>query len=103
AGVKKENIILDPGIGFAKTAEDNLVVLNRLESFQSLGYPLLLGTSRKGFIGNLLDKGPKDRDAGTGATTCLGVAKGARIIRVHNVAMTKDFVTIMDAMLKEGK
>jgi len=100
ANVPKKNIILDPGIGFAKTMEDNLAVMNHLEHFSELGYPVLLGTSRKGFIGKILDDIPADaRDNGTGATTCLGVTKGVQIVRVHNVKLHKELAKMMDAML----
>lgn len=102
AGVKKENIILDPGVGFAKSADDNLVVMNNLEQFTVMGYPLLLATSRKRFIGSVLDLPPKERDNGTGATTCLGIVKGAQIVRVHNVKVNKELATMMDAMLAKG-
>lgn len=100
AGVSKENIVLDPGIGFAKTFEHNLVVMNKLEQFLELGYPLLLGASRKTFIGQILGVPPYERDYGTGATTCLGIFKGINIIRVHNVKLHKDLAIMMDAMTK---
>lgn len=103
AGVSDENIILDPGIGFAKTAEDNLVAMNNLEKFSELGYPVLLGTSRKTFIGKVLNVPPAERDNGTGATTCLGISKGVQIIRVHNVELNVELAKVMDAMLgKKG-
>ncbi|WP_077329991.1 dihydropteroate synthase [Virgibacillus siamensis] len=103
AGVREENIILDPGVGFAKTAEDNLVVMNHLDKFQELGFPILLGTSRKTFIGKILNVPPVERDNGTGATTCLGISKGAQIIRVHNVELHVELAKMMDAMLgKKG-
>ncbi|MFC4558577.1 dihydropteroate synthase [Virgibacillus kekensis] len=103
AGVPKQNIILDPGVGFAKTSQDNLVVMNNLEKFNDLGYPVLLGTSRKSFIGKVLDVPPADRDNGTGATTCLGIAKGMQIVRVHNVKLNVELAKMMDAMLgKKG-
>ncbi|RYG72674.1 dihydropteroate synthase [Lentibacillus lipolyticus] len=103
AGVTPENIILDPGVGFAKTSHDNLVVMNQLEAFADLGYPLLLGTSRKSFIGKILDLPAPERDNGTGATTCLGIAKGAQIVRVHNVPLHVELAKMMDAMLfKQG-
>ncbi|WP_238021005.1 dihydropteroate synthase [Oceanobacillus jordanicus] len=102
AGVKEENIILDPGVGFAKTGAHNLMVMNNLEAFRELGFPMLLGTSRKRFIGNVLDNEPKQRDVGTGATTCLGITKGIKIVRVHNVRMNKELATMMDAMLRSG-
>lgn len=102
AGVAKENIVLDPGIGFAKTGEHNLNVMNNLDKLRSLGYPILLGTSRKGFIGNILRVPVEERDIGTGATTCLGIAKGAHIIRIHNVKVNVELSTMMDAMLQKG-
>ncbi|WP_100011868.1 dihydropteroate synthase [Lentibacillus sediminis] len=99
AGVAKDKIILDPGVGFAKTAEDNLRVMQQLEEFTGLGYPLLLATSRKRFIGGVLDLPASERDIGTGATTCLGIAKGAQIIRVHNVKVNRQLADMTDAML----
>ncbi len=78
AGVTDENMILDPGIGFAKNYEDNLAVMNKLEVFSGLGYPALLATSRKRFIGRVLDLPPEERAEGTGATVCLGVQKRPR-------------------------
>lgn len=101
-GVPEKNIILDPGIGFAKTAADNLVVMNHLEEFSDLGYPILLGTSRKGFIGKILDLPAAERDNGTGATTCLGIVKGVHIVRVHHVKINVELAKMMDAMLSEG-
>lgn len=100
AGIPKENIVLDPGIGFAKTSKHNMIVMNQLEEFLDLGYPLLLGTSRKTFIGDILDVPPLQRDYGTGATTCLGIVKGVKIVRVHHVKLTKDLATVMDAIAK---
>lgn len=83
-GVK--NIILDPGIGFAKTASHNLAILNGLEKIVELGYPVLIGASRKSFIGKILDKPVEERETGTLAVTAIAVMKGASIIRVHDVA-----------------
>lgn len=100
AGVSKDNIILDPGIGFAKDAKENLIVMNNLERFTSLGYPLLLATSRKRFIGSVLDLPAVERDNGTGATTCLGITKGAHMVRVHNVKVNVELARMMDAMLR---
>ncbi|WP_281976228.1 dihydropteroate synthase [Halobacillus litoralis] len=99
AGVDDEKIILDPGIGFAKSQEDNLEVMRRLKDFHDLGYPILLGTSRKSFIGTVLDL-PKDkRMEGTGATVCYGVAQGVQIVRVHDVKPIVRMTKMMDAML----
>src|SRR5699024_4574451 len=102
AGVAEKNIILDPGLGFAKTPADNLVVMKHLEEFADMGYTVLLGTSPKPFLGDVLDKLPDDRDYGTGATTCLGIVKGAQIVRVHNVQLNVDMAKMMDAMLRGG-
>ncbi|HLS09850.1 dihydropteroate synthase [Lentibacillus sp.] len=99
AGVPKDNIVLDPGVGFAKTAAHNLAVMNQLEEFQELGYPVLLGTSRKSFIGKILDVPAAERDNGTGATTCLGITKGVQIVRVHNVKVHAELAKMMDVML----
>lgn len=99
AGVAEENIILDPGLGFAKSAEDNLVVMNNLEQLVAMGYPFLLATSRKRFIGSVLDLPADERDNGTGATTALGIAKGAHMVRVHNVKQNVEIARMMDAML----
>ena len=85
AGVLKENIILDPGIGFGKTLEDNLKLMNNLEKLGKLGCPVLLGTSRKSMIGLTLDLPVEDRLEGTLATTVLGIMKGCSIVRVHDV------------------
>lgn len=102
AGVKKENIILDPGIGFAKTVTDNLVAMNHLERFVEMGYPVLLGASRKSFIGHILDVPSEERDNGTGATTCIAVQKGVQIIRVHDVKQNVELAKMMDAMVSGG-
>ncbi|EZP74888.1 dihydropteroate synthase [Parageobacillus genomosp. 1] len=102
AGVKDENIILDPGIGFAKTFEHNLEIMRRLDEFTQLGYPLLLGTSRKRFIGHVLDLPVDERVEGTGATVCLGIVKGAHIVRVHDVLPIARMAKMMDAMLGKG-
>ncbi|WP_143416362.1 dihydropteroate synthase [Geobacillus sp. E263] len=102
AGVRDENIILDPGIGFAKTLEHNLEVMRRLDEFAKLGYPLLLGTSRKRFIGHVLDLPVNERVEGTGATVCLGIVKGAHIVRVHDVLPIARMSKMMDAMLGKG-
>ncbi|QSB50337.1 dihydropteroate synthase [Parageobacillus toebii] len=102
AGVRDENIILDPGIGFAKILEHNLEVMRRLDEFAKLGYPLLLGTSRKRFIGHVLDLPVNERVEGTGATVCLGIVKGAHIVRVHDVLPIARMAKMMDAMLGKG-
>lgn len=100
AGVKRENIILDPGIGFAKTLEQNLIVMNNLELIKNLGYPLLLGTSRKSMIGLTLNLPVDERVEGTIATTVLGIIKGCEFIRVHDVLENKRACVMTDAILK---
>ena len=96
AGVKKENIILDPGIGFAKTYEENLVVMNNLEKIKEMGYPVLLGTSRKSMIGLTLDLPVDKRVEGTIATTVLGISKGCEFVRVHDVLENKRVAIMTD-------
>lgn len=102
AGVKNENILLDPGIGFAKTTDDNFIVMKNLDRLASLGYPILLGTSRKSFIGKVLDLPAEQRDEGTGATVCYGIDKGVHLVRVHNVTAIARMVKMMDAMVGKG-
>jgi len=103
AGVKEENIVLDPGIGFAKAKEENLAVMRNLHQFESMGYPLLLGSSRKSFIGTILDLPKDERMEGTGATVCYGISQGVHIVRVHDVKSIARMTKMMDAMMgKEG-
>lgn len=100
AGVKEENIILDPGIGFAKTLEQNLLFLNNLEILKKeFPYPVLLGTSRKSVIGKVLDLETSERVEGTIATTVLGVMKGCDFIRVHDVCENYRAAKMTDAIL----
>ncbi|MFD2923476.1 dihydropteroate synthase [Halobacillus naozhouensis] len=99
AGVKEEHIILDPGVGFAKTPEDNLLVMRNLHQFVALGYPVLLGTSRKSFIGHTLDLPEEERMEGTGATVCFGISQGVQIVRVHDVEPIVRMTKMMDAMV----
>lgn len=89
AGIQEDQIILDPGIGFAKSFEWDSLAMKHLDALASLGYPVLLGTSRKRFIGNLLDLPVDERDEGTTASTLYGYLHGARIFRVHNVKMNR--------------
>ncbi|MBU8908456.1 dihydropteroate synthase [Desertibacillus haloalkaliphilus] len=102
AGVKEENIILDPGIGFAKTYEHNLEAMRRLDEITALGYPVLLATSRKRFIAKTLDLPVDERVEGTGATVCLGIERGCEIVRVHDVLEISRMAKMMDAMLNKG-
>ncbi|WKB35945.1 dihydropteroate synthase [Terrilactibacillus sp. S3-3] len=103
AGLAPEKIIIDPGIGFAKDYKENLIVMNHLEAFHELGYPILLGTSRKGFIGRTLNTTVDKRMEGTGATVCLGIAKGCQIMRVHDVKPIAQMARMMDTMLRAGE
>lgn len=100
AGVKKENIILDPGIGFAKTYEENLAVMNNCEVIKEMGYPVLLGTSRKSMIGLTLNLPVNERVEGTLATTVMGIMKGLEFVRVHDVLENKRVAVMTDAILK---
>ncbi|KYG33326.1 dihydropteroate synthase [Alkalihalobacillus trypoxylicola] len=103
AGVKNENIILDPGIGFAKTYEENLRVMRHLDKIVEMEYPVLLGTSKKSLIAKTLDLPVDERLEGTGATVCYGVAQGCHIVRVHDVKEMKRMTKMMDAMLGSEK
>ena len=99
AGVPVENVIVDPGIGFGKTPEHNLEVLRRLEEFKGLGRPLLVGTSRKSTIGLVLDLPVEERLEGTAATVALAIAKGADIVRVHDVRAMARVARMADAVV----
>ena len=100
AGVLKSNIILDPGIGFGKTFEHNIEVLRRLKELESLGYPLLLGVSRKSVIGHILDLPPQERLEGTLAAHVLGIQQGVAVLRVHDVAAHRRAVRVADKLLR---
>lgn len=100
AGVKRENIILDPGIGFAKNYEENLTVMNNLEEIVNIGFPVLLATSRKSMIGLALDLPVDKRVEGTVATTVMGIMKGCKIVRVHDVLENKRACIMTDKILK---
>ena len=99
AGIKDERIILDPGVGFGKTYEMNLETMNHLELFQHLGFPVLLGTSRKSMIGLALDLPVDQRVEGTIATSVIGVMKGCVFVRVHDVKENKRAVLMTEAIL----
>jgi len=102
AGIKENLIIVDPGIGFGKTFDDNLKIIKELFRFRSLQRPILLGTSNKSFIGHILDKEVHERDIGTMATIATGVMNGAHIVRVHNVRKAVETVKITDS-IKRGR
>ena len=100
AGVKEENIILDPGVGFGKTISQNLQIVNQLDQFKMMGFPILLGTSRKSFIGYTLDLPPEERLEGTAATVAIGIARGADIVRVHDVKSIVRLAKMTDAIIR---
>jgi dihydropteroate synthase len=103
AGIQDEQIMLDPGIGFAKDFDDNIKVLQNLDQIVAMGYPVLLGTSRKTFIGKILDLPPSERMEGTGATVCLGIQKGCSIMRVHDVLQISRMAKVMDTLVGKGE
>ncbi len=103
AGISREKIILDPGIGFGKTVSQNLELIDRLGEIRDLGYPVLLGPSRKSFIGYTLDLPPDERLEGTAATISVGITRGADIIRVHDVKEMMRIAKMTDALVRRGK
>lgn len=100
AGINSKNIILDPGIGFGKTAEQNIYLLNRIREIKELGYPILLGTSRKSTIGKILDLPPKERVEGTIATNVIGITQGVDIVRVHDIKENIRATKVADAIVR---
>ena len=101
AGISPGKILLDPGIGFGKTLEHNLALINRLDSIASLGYPVVLGVSRKAFLGKLTGaEAPYDRVEGTIASSVIGIVRGASILRVHDVKAVKRACLVADAVLR---
>lgn len=103
AGIAEDKIILDPGVGFAKSYEQNLEVINSLEELKVLGCPILLGTSRKSVIGLTLDLPAAERVEGTVATTVVGVMKGCMFVRVHDVLQNKRAILMTEAILNGGR
>jgi dihydropteroate synthase len=101
AGVEESHIILDPGIGFGKTREHNLELINRLNEIRALGFPVLLGPSRKSFIGFTLDLPPDQRVEGTAATIAVGIVRGADIIRVHDVKEMARVAKMTDVIVRK--
>ena len=100
SGVAKRNIIIDPGIGFGKTPDQNLEIIKRLKEFLTLGYPILIGTSRKSTIGYILDAPPDQRIEGTASTIALSIAEGVDIIRVHDVKEMVKVSRMTDAIVR---
>ena len=103
AGIPAEHVILDPGIGFGKLPEHNIVLLRALDRLVALGFPTLLGTSRKSTIGKLTGRDVDDRAFGTAATTALAVAAGIDIVRVHDVGAQRDVVRVADAIVRDWR
>jgi len=100
AGVSRERILVDPGIGFGKTADQNWEVMHRLEELKELGQPILIGTSRKSFIGKLLDLPVTDRLEGTAATVAAAIMRGVDAVRVHDVRVMKRVVQVADRIAR---
>jgi dihydropteroate synthase len=100
AGIPDEHIILDPGIGFGKTVEQNMQLIKHLDHIKALGYPVLLGPSRKSFIGYTLDLPVDQRFEGTAAAVVVGMMQGADIIRVHDVAQMARVIKMTDAIMR---
>jgi dihydropteroate synthase len=100
-GVREERIMVDPGIGFGKTLAHNLELLRRLDRIATIGFPVVIGTSRKSFLGRLTGReDPHDRVAATVATTVLALERGASVFRVHDVAPTRDALAVATATLR---
>lgn len=101
SGIKKEKIIIDPGIGFGKRLKDNLILINNLHMLEELERPILIGVSRKSFIGSILDSPPEERLEGTIASAVLSVIHGAHILRIHDVSSVKKAVRVAEAIMRE--
>jgi dihydropteroate synthase len=101
SGVTSDKIIIDPGIGFGKTWEHNLEIINHLPELASLNQPILIGTSRKSFIGKVLDKDTSHRLLGTAASVCASIIRGAHIVRVHDVKAMAEIATMTDAIINQ--
>jgi dihydropteroate synthase len=99
AGISRKCILIDPGIGFGKTGEDNLRILRNLSEFKVLGRPILIGVSRKAFIGKITGGAPSERPEGTAAAVTASIMNGANIVRVHDVQAMKKVVTVADAII----
>jgi dihydropteroate synthase len=101
-GVERSQIIIDPGIGFGKTMDDNLLIINQLDRLNVFSLPILIGTSRKSFIGKLTDRPQSDRLMGTAASVAISIMHGAHMVRVHDVEPIVETVRISDAILQAG-
>lgn len=102
SGINREKIIIDPGIGFGKSVEDNLILINNLNFFEELERPILVGTSRKSFIGSILNLPPQERIEGTIASAVLSIVRGAHILRVHDVRSIKRATIVAESILNEN-
>jgi dihydropteroate synthase len=103
AVIDKASIIIDPGIGFGKTAQDNYKIIKSLSELKALGMPIMIGTSRKSFIGKITGEEPHERREGTAATVTAAIMNGCHIIRVHDVAAMKKVAVVTDAIIHEGR
>ena len=103
AGIARERLLLDPGIGFGKALAHNLSLLRRLDRFVAMGYPVVIGPSRKSFIGQILGAPPEERLAGTLACIAFAAARGAAMVRVHDVKQVRQFLTIWQALDETGR
>jgi dihydropteroate synthase len=103
AGINEANIVLDPGVGFGKTVTQNLQIVNQLNQFKTMGFPILLGTSRKSFIGYALDLPPAERLEGTAATVAIGIDRGADMVRVHDVKPIVRLAKMTDALVRKKR
>lgn len=102
AGIKEENLLIDPGIGFGKRVEDNLTIIRELKKLHILGKPLVLGPSRKSFIGKILNLPPEERLCGTAASVTVAIVNGAHILRVHDVREMRQVMKVTDAIMQVG-
>lgn len=102
AGIERERIIIDPGIGFGKKVSHNYEIIDKLYMFRSLELPVMIGVSRKSFMGEVLNLKPEDRLIATAASTAISIVRGADIIRVHDVGQMKQVAMVSDAVLKKG-
>ena len=99
AGIAKESLAVDPGIGFGKSYEDNCRIIRKLDEIRGLGLPVIVGTSRKSFIGHITGGGPDERLEGTAATVAASIMNGCHIVRVHDVAFMKKVAAMTDAIM----
>jgi len=99
-GIKKECLVIDPGIGFGKTPEDNYKIIKNLSQLKELGMPIMVGTSRKAFIGKVTGGEPNERIEGTAATVAAAIINGCHLVRVHDVAAIKKVAAVTDAVVQ---